>query len=250
MVGIYKITNNINDKVYVGQSINIEQRWKAHRTKPNQVNGSQYDSPLYRAIRKYGLSNFSFEVIEECKQEDLNEREIYWINFYQSFNLDKGYNLTLGGSNPGDTVLSKEQVTQIQNLLINSKLTEAEISKQFSISQRMVSGINLGQNWIDTNLSYPLRKKVPKKYFCKDCGAEISNIKATYCKNCSNEKRRVVTRPDREKLKKQIRNFSFLELGRQYKVSDNAIRKWCQSYNLPYQKKVIKSLTDEEWSKI
>ena len=52
---------------------------------------------LYQAMRKYGIENFSFEVIEECLPEELNEREIYWIDYYDSFNKEKGYNMTPGG---------------------------------------------------------------------------------------------------------------------------------------------------------
>jgi group I intron endonuclease len=56
------------------------------------------DSHLYRAIRKHGVENFSFEIIEECSEELLNERETYWINFYESWDSKKGYNKTHGGT--------------------------------------------------------------------------------------------------------------------------------------------------------
>lgn len=98
MVGIYKITNNKNGKVYIGQSISIENRWKTHRTAPFNANSSQYSSPLYRAIRKYGLSEFSFEVLEECAINTLDEREKYYIQLYRAGDSDYGYNLTYGGS--------------------------------------------------------------------------------------------------------------------------------------------------------
>ena len=89
MIGIYKITNQINNKSYIGQSIHIEQRWEEHLYKSSQCSLLKY------ALHKYGVNNFTFEVIEECKQEDLNEREQYWIQYYDSFN--NGYNLTMGG---------------------------------------------------------------------------------------------------------------------------------------------------------
>lgn len=93
MIGIYKITNQITGEVYIGQSIRIKQRWREHCI--NSVNGT---TQLYQAMRNYGLKNFSFDVIEECDKEKLNEREIYWISYYDSFN--KGYNMTPGGSEP------------------------------------------------------------------------------------------------------------------------------------------------------
>lgn len=93
MIGIYKITNNINEKCYIGQSKDIEARWKKHISVYNNKTAPNYK--LYRAMRKYGLASFRFEVIEECEPEELNSREIYWIQYYDSFL--NGYNMTLGG---------------------------------------------------------------------------------------------------------------------------------------------------------
>lgn len=72
MIGIYKITNTVNNKKYIGQSINIIDRWREHRQRAS--NGTEY---LYQAIRKYGIQNFVFEVLEECLIEDLNLKEKY-----------------------------------------------------------------------------------------------------------------------------------------------------------------------------
>lgn len=100
MVGIYKITNKINNKSYIGQSIDIERRWKQHTTEPFNDNADTYNTLFYRAIRKYGLENFQFEVIEQCLKEQLNEREKYWIQYYNTY-VDNpnshGYNMTKGG---------------------------------------------------------------------------------------------------------------------------------------------------------
>lgn len=97
MIGIYKITNQINGKVYIGQSVKIKSRWKQHK---QEAKSNRRNTFLYNAMRKYGLDNFSFEVIEECEENQLNEREIYWISYYDSFNKEKGYNMTPGGSEP------------------------------------------------------------------------------------------------------------------------------------------------------
>lgn len=254
MVGIYKITNLINKKIYIGQSINIEKRWQAHRTRPFNKNDSQYDSPLYRSIRFYGLNNFSFEVLEECEKEELNDREIFYIDYFQSFNNEKGYNLTKGGySPPLNSKISDSDLKQIYDLLIYSTLSEEEIAKKFNVSQRYISGINLGEYKIQTNYTYPLRKeKIIKiqKYFCIDCGKEISSNKAKRCVNCANKFQRKVERPNRESLKNEIRTQSFLSLSKKYGVSDTAIRKWCKQYNLPFKKTDIKKFSDKEWSKI
>ena len=86
--GIYKVTNKINGKVYIGQSVDIGRRWRQHMT-------AEDDIYFHKAIQKYGVENFEWEVIEQCKKKDLDEREIYWIEYYDSFN--KGYNCTKGG---------------------------------------------------------------------------------------------------------------------------------------------------------
>ena len=87
------------------------------------------------------------------------------------------------------------------------------------------------------------------KYYCKDCGKEISNG-ATYCGICYSKHRRIVERPNREELKKLIRTTPFTQIGKQFGVSDNTIRKWCKVENLPYKVTEIKSYTDKEWEKI
>lgn len=94
MIGIYKITNKINGKCYIGQSIDIEKRWKDHQL-PCRQTGKSSNYPLYRAFKKYGLNNFNFSVIEECELDQLDIREQYWIKYYDSYN--NGYNATLGG---------------------------------------------------------------------------------------------------------------------------------------------------------
>lgn len=93
---IYKITNRINDKIYIGQtSENVEHRWKEHQYASTHKSYRDYNSHLHRAIRKYGRDNFIVEIIESVDDELLDAREIYWIGVYDSHNI--GYNMTLGG---------------------------------------------------------------------------------------------------------------------------------------------------------
>lgn len=106
---IYKITNQVNGKVYIGQSINIKHRWIQHKS---DALNNRSDAPIHRAIRKYGIQNFSFEIIEECEQERMNEKEIYWIKYYDSTNKKKGYNIKLGGESAGTIYNYKEIYNQ------------------------------------------------------------------------------------------------------------------------------------------
>ena len=88
-----------------------------------------------------------------------------------------------------------------------------------------------------------------RKNYCMDCGAPITRG-ALRCKECE-MKNRIQEKPaTREELKSLIRTVSFVEIGRRYNVSDNAIRKWCISYGLPTRKKDINNYTDEQWEQI
>ena len=84
---------------------------------------------------------------------------------------------------------------------------------------------------------------------CPKCGKDFSG-NGNVCRDCYSISIRTTERPNREELKMLIRNNSFLSLSKQFGVSDNAIRKWCKSMNLPYQKKIINSYSDKEWEQI
>ena len=90
---IYKITNKINGKVYIGQTIKtLERRWKQHCTR---AKNKRY--ALCEAIKKYGKENFTVEQIDvACSRDELDTKEIYWIKFYDSMSPN-GYNMTGGG---------------------------------------------------------------------------------------------------------------------------------------------------------
>lgn len=90
---IYKIYNDINDKVYIGKTnYLLEKRFQEHirDSRKNQEN-----RPLYNAMNKYGIEHFKIEQIEECDEQVVDDREKYWIEFLQTFKY--GYNATLGG---------------------------------------------------------------------------------------------------------------------------------------------------------
>lgn len=94
------------------------------------------------------------------------------------------------------------------------------------------------------------KSKDQKKNYCIDCGIQISKL-ATRCPKCANKKRQIITKQfTREELKQLIRTKPFTQIGADYHVSDNAIRKWCDKFNLPRTKKEINSYSDEEWQKI
>lgn len=85
--------------------------------------------------------------------------------------------------------------------------------------------------------------------YCKNCGEVISN-QADLCKKCYHLNRRIVKRPSREELKQKIRNQSFTQIGKEYGVSDNTVRKWCDAYSLPRKVSKIKKYSEKEWELI
>lgn len=255
MCGIYKITNKVNGKSYIGQSCAIGRRWKSHRNTAFNYSAKNYENYLYRSIRKYGLDNFDFEVIEECLLTELDEKERYWISHFDTFN--NGYNLTDGTPTSNFTKIDWAQADSIIDALINTKLSQTEISKEYNLTQQMISEINLGNSWRKDYLTYPLREgrlygksqSQVSIHTCLRCGKEIAKD-SKHCQECNNIISRTVERPDREELKRLIRTTPFLTIGKQFSVSDNAIRKWCQKEGLPHLSKVIKAYSDKEWELI
>lgn len=117
---IYKITNLVNGKVYIGQTTKtLEERYRRHLYLA-QKHTNRY---LYDAMNKYGYENFEIKEIEEVSNDQLDEREIYWIAYYDSTNHDKGYNMTIGGGggNTWDKNPHKE--------LTSKKISEANKGK-------------------------------------------------------------------------------------------------------------------------
>ena len=106
---IYKITNKINNKCYIGQTVKtVEERWKEHQTHAFGTHENDVNKTLYKAIRKYGLENFECEILQDGIEtfEQLDKAEIYWIDYYNSFL--KGYNETFGGQQYHKILPNKE----------------------------------------------------------------------------------------------------------------------------------------------
>lgn len=124
---IYKITNQINQKVYIGQTrFQLNERWQQHLTASKIGN-----TKLYQAMREFGINNFIIEKIEDCETNKLNEREIYWISYYNS--MLNGYNMTVGGS--GLSIINHQKVLE----LWNEGLNISEISFILNNSNRHIS---------------------------------------------------------------------------------------------------------------
>lgn len=134
---IYKIVNDINDKVYVGQTIRtLAQRFQKHCSYSDDVN---HTMAIKKAIHKYGRDHFKIvllEEIEDCNQEALNEREIYWIAYYNAYT--NGYNLTKGGQYCGHSQkLSTEEEDKLVKLY-EEGLGSTKLAKMFNVDKTTV----------------------------------------------------------------------------------------------------------------
>lgn len=137
---IYKITNNKNNFVYIGQTVKQDpkERWQQHIG--DAKNGSNL--AIHKAIRKIGVKNFSFEIIEKCFSGELDERERYWINYYDSFN--NGYNSTIGGQ---DYLIGKDAIPvvyydEITGIICGEASSYADAIKKLKLPHGASSSIS------------------------------------------------------------------------------------------------------------
>lgn len=310
MIGIYKITNKINNKCYIGQSVDIKQRWKSHKSSSRAIEDGGDTYTIHQAIRKYGIDNFNFEIIELTSQELLNSREQYWIQFYDSFY--NGYNETLGGD--GSIKYDYKKFLELWNSGCNCKEIEEIMCCGDQVITKALHSFDISEEEIRSRSNYFQRKPIvaidivsmmPLKVFNSVRDASLffynnlnavrhifSALKLSNCKRraegyyweyltdnnmpikklsdseflsyrqeklftLSEEQKKhladinqKVERCDRETLKSLIRSTPFTRIAEQFGVTDNAIRKWCDYYNLPRRVKDIKSYSDEEWNNI
>lgn len=172
MIYIYIYTNKINGHRYVGQTNNIQLRYNGHKSDSYNKNSHSYNYPLHNAIRKYGLENFKFEVIEEVKtREEANKKEKEWIKELKSHISNGGYNITFGGDGHEREKITWEELKEKGKLFsgyeiedIQQRLTREEkyddIMKIYEprLTRSFLSNINQGVNFKNPALDYPLKK--------------------------------------------------------------------------------------------
>lgn len=195
MIGIYKITNMVNGKVYIGQSVNIEKRWQTHATKYNNPKNKEYNKVLYCAMRKHGFENFEFEILMECEEELLDLMEIYYIEKYNSYihaensngyNIDKGGYTTKGLRHTKKTkkklsIIAKERFKNKENHPFYGRHHSEENKKKFSESHKKE---NLSKETLEKMRNSALGRKhteEAKKKMSEARKGNISISEKTYC---------------------------------------------------------------------
>jgi group I intron endonuclease len=161
--GIYKITCIDNDKVYIGQSIDIKRRWSNHRSK---LNNNKHDNDyLQKAWNKYGSLDFTHEIIEilphESNQTLINYKECYWINYYNALNKQYGFNLAQGGSCGNPFINKTEEEMEIwKNKIKETKSHEYIIPWNKGMQLPQMSGKN--HPMFGKHLSEETKQKISK----------------------------------------------------------------------------------------
>lgn len=182
--GIYCIKNNIDSKCYIGQSINVKKRLQHHLSRSTQ---DRYDNPIYRAFKKYGIENFSVNIVEYVDTKDftyakkrLDELEVKYIKQYNSYGKN-GYNQTLGGD--GGILGYKFTDNQRKQVSINSRIAMEDKLKT-------VYMYNIKHNYYQTWMSCEYAAKevgVARTTIQRACTGKINVVKhewvMSFCKD-------------------------------------------------------------------
>ena len=191
---IYKITNKVNGKSYIGQTIqNVKERFYQHCA--IKCSQAVLNMAIHRAINKYGKSNFTIEVIEEVESTNLNDRERYWIKYYNSYN--NGYNSTKGG---------QDKIKMFKNLDAESIIKEyksgkslREIGRNFKVDKQTIKDLLVRNNIkLRTTRTYKLSQE-DREEILKDFSSGLSrkeiinkwNISKSYLSQLINGYRRI-----------------------------------------------------------
>lgn len=204
---IYKITCNVNNRVYIGQTVNFKNRKNSHLYKLNHnIHGNRY---LQYDYNLYGKSNFEFSIIERCNKEDLLDKETYYINLYGSKESDKTYNLMdLKGASLDAKRYRKiiaKQIAESHPISIETRLKISKANKGRIVS--LESRIKRSNTLRGREFSVETRSKISK------------NRKGKYTGNT------VYTEDFIQKLRDEYKlNPNYCNLGRKYKISDCSVR--------------------------
>lgn len=195
--GVYKITCIANHKVYIGSTTEIRKRWTWHRG--DLWRGVHHNRHLQFAWNKYGEENFTFEVLEMVMfVEHLHDREQYWLDYYQAYDSDKGFNHGkvarapwLGRSHSEETRKKLSERAKAQGGI--------EYARQFADAWH---GSDEGRNWHSEHGKQTWLNRQPITRQCQQCGesfeTKLTTDRAKYCSsNCKMAARRA-RRPDDE----------------------------------------------------
>jgi group I intron endonuclease len=193
IIGIYKITNP-SGKVYIGQSINIEDRWKKYQKYPESIKNQ---TKLYNSIIKHGYKNHIFEIIEECEEFKLLERETYWKNFYKVLEIPSlccridGK----GGKNSKETNLKISKIHKGKKYSEESKQKISKAKKGVVFTEehkRKISEAKKGKTFLSNEAKYKISEANKNKIRTSFTKEKISSsMKETWKTNLNLKNRKL-----------------------------------------------------------
>jgi group I intron endonuclease len=216
---IYKATNKVNGKCYIGFTNNLKRRQKKHLNDSFNKNTTDYNGPFHRSIRKYGKENFNWEIIFQSLDGDyvLNTMESYFISQYHSFVGDSfcnGYNLTKGGEGNLGCIFSEERKKNISKALTGRKLSEEHRRKNSECRKGRKNSPESIEKTRQANLGRPksleTRKKISIAKKGKPCKEETKIKISNTQKGISFEERH-----GKEKAKEIGEKISLALIGRE-----------------------------------
>lgn len=203
MTGIYKITNKINGKFYIGLSNNIKRRWSEHKT-PKNINRA---TNIAKAFRKYGIENFEFEVIEICEADKLAEREMYHIE-----KLKPEYNMNEGGVGNLGHKISDELKLHLKNCGKKQWESMTEEDKRRQISNNL-KGPRIGHSVSDETREKLRLHNLGKKQSEETIEKRMSKIRGVHKENKHHFKRVAMVEVDTLKV---VKEFESLKSAAEY----------------------------------
>ena len=224
--GIYIIKNYKNNLVYIGQSVDIMCRWTAHIQAAKNPNNSSYNTKIHKAMRELGIENFYIEILEECDYELLSDKEIYWIDQYNSYH--KGYNMTLGGEgNPGETngraLLTQEQVEDIR-MAYGNKIRFREVYAKYKdyISKRGLQKVWHFETW--RHIMPEVYTDENRKWHTTQAKANIENSR---CLEGNNQQRACSEEEIQQMRKLRANGMSYKKIAEKTGRAESVVRKYC-----------------------
>lgn len=223
---LYRITNTENKKVYIGQTNNPSLRWSQHRSNAKYDRGNQV---ITRAISKYGVNSFEFDVIATClTQDDVDITEEQMIRQYDSRNNEKGYNVDVGGNtSPRTPEISKKISDALQKhyethdgWLKGGNLTE-EWKENISKASIGKEGTNVGKTFNDE-----WRKKISASLTGKTLSEEhIKNLSESHKGNIPSNRKITLEIAEQIRTEYSLGNITQKQLGVKYGLSQDCIFK-------------------------
>lgn len=235
--GIYIIKNSINDKVYIGQSVDIEMRWYAHQQSAKREKTKDGNTLIHRAIREIGIENFYLEILELCDYQELSDREIYWIEKYNSY--ENGYNMTKGGEgcigeSNGRALLTEDMVKEIR-AAYGSRIPFREVHKKYKniITKRGLQKVWHCETWknIMTEVYTEENRRWHTTYAKANADGNTHLGFNNQQRSCSN---------DEIERMRQLRKegLSYKKIGEIVKRNSGIVRKYCLFQECNNAKKV------------